>query len=419
MSLSNATTSRGQPAFAPVDWAATGASVERAIDAISSAELERRRTAIRAAMRERGIDALVLQSNGDHVGGYVKYITDIPAITDYAMSVVFPLEDAMTVVMHGPRGGDRAIPDLDDPVFRGAGRIITTASFASVHYTREHDARQALRALRGRERATIGLVGTAQMSHAFAAALHAGLPDATFVEASELVDAIKTVKSAEELALLRRTCALQDEAMRRALAAIEPGRRDRDVAVAAFAATLELGAEQGIVLCGSAPAGEPTLLSPPHLQGRTLREGDVLILLIETNGPGGVYAELGRTCVLGEPSAELVEETAFALEAQQFTVELMRSGAAAADVFAAYNAFMTANGRQPEDRLHAHGQGYDLVERPLIREDEQMTLASNVNLACHPYFVARGATGFMCDNFFVGRETAERLHRYPQELVTL
>jgi Xaa-Pro aminopeptidase len=407
------------PAWSPVDWAATGASVDRAIEPISNAELERRWTAVRASMRERGIDVLVLQNNGDHLGGYVKYLTDVPAITDYPLSVVLPLEDPMTVVMHGPRGGDRAIPALDDPVFRGADRILTSSGFASVHYTRGGDAGLVLRALQDYERATIGLVGTAQMSHAFGETLRAGLPDATFVEASALVDAIKMIKSKEEQELLRRTCALQDDAMRRAFAVAQPGCRDRDVAVAAFAAALELGAEQGIVLCASAPAGAPALLSPPHLQGRTVCDGDVLIILIETNGPGGVYAELGRTCVLGDPPAQLVEETAFALEAQRFCVDMMTSGEAAADIFAAYNDFMVASGRPPEDRLHAHGQGYDMVERPLVRDDEQMTIVPDVNLACHPYFVGRAATGFMCDNFLIGRESLERVHRFPQQLVTL
>ena len=38
---------------------------------ISSAELERRWAAVRAAMAEQGIDVLLMQANNDFMGGYV------------------------------------------------------------------------------------------------------------------------------------------------------------------------------------------------------------------------------------------------------------------------------------------------------------------------------------------------------------
>ena len=41
-------------------------------------------------------------------------------------------------------------------------------------------------------------------------------------------------------------------------------------------------------------------------------------------------------------------------------------------------------------RLHCHGQGTDLVERPLIRAEEPMVLAAGMNLACHPRYVLDG-----------------------------
>jgi hypothetical protein len=37
-----------------------------------------------------------------------------------------------------------------------------------------------------------------------------------------------------------------------------------------------------------------------------------------------------------------------------------------------------------EKRLHSHGQEYDLVERPLIRWDEEMVIEKNMVLAVHP-----------------------------------
>src|SRR6266568_3355445 len=82
---------------------------ERLNTPISTAELERRWKAVRAAMERDRIDVLVMQNNNDHMGGYVKYFTDIPAGNGYPVTVVFPRADLMTVVMQGPFGGSQEL----------------------------------------------------------------------------------------------------------------------------------------------------------------------------------------------------------------------------------------------------------------------------------------------------------------------
>ena len=90
--------------------------------------------------------------------------------------------------------------------------------------------------------------------------------------------------------------------------------------------------------------------------------------MIEVNGPGGLYTEMGRTCVLGKASEELLEYSEIAKEAQQVTLNLMKPGADPKALLAANNEFLRSKGLPEERRLYAHGQGYDLVERPAIRD---------------------------------------------------
>ena len=45
---------------------------------------------------------------------------------------------------------------------------------------------------------------------------------------------------------------------------------------------------------------------------------------------------------------------------------------------------MKKHGFEPEIRLYAHSQGYDMVERPMIRADETMPIEENMNFAVHP-----------------------------------
>jgi Xaa-Pro aminopeptidase len=390
---------------------------ERVNTPISTVELERRWAAVRAAMELRGIDVLVAQGNNDHMGGYVRWLCDLPATNGYPVTVVFPREAAMTVVMHGPIGGDRELPPEGDGVLRGVGRVLTTASFASAPYTRRYDAELAARGLEPYARATIGLVGMHQISFATVEHLRRRFPDATYVEASDLVDDIKALKSDEEKELIRATAAIQDVAMEAALAAVEPGRRDSEIAAIARHACEELGSEQGVYLCASSPPGDPAPIAPAHLQHRIIRAGDVFALLIASNGPGGMFAELGRSCVVGPAPQQLAEEFAFAVEAQRFGVDLLRPGVPASQVFAEYNDFLRGNGRAQEERLHSHGQGYDMVERPLVRSDETMVVHEDHSISCHPTYVGGGFLCWVCDSFLAVDGRFERIHRFPQRIV--
>jgi Xaa-Pro aminopeptidase len=391
---------------------------ERLQTPISTAELERRWAAVRAAMERDKVDVLLMQNNNDHMGGTVKYFTDLPATNGYPLTVVFPRDDLMTMVSQGPFGG-ASNPAADaDGMRRGVKQWFATPSFASCNYTAGYDADLAAKALAPYAGGTIGLVGTAQMSFALVDTLQKGrFSNTRFVETADLVDRIKAIKSAEEQALIRRAATMQDGAMRAAFAAVEPGLRDRDIAAIAQCYSQRHGSENGIYLCASMPADKPAQFSQRHYQNRVIKEGDTIALLVEDSGPGGMYTELGRTCVVGRASAEQQDEFAFTLEARKFNLGLLKPGAPCQDVFAAYNEFMRKNGRPEEKRLHCHGQGYDLVERPLIRNDEPMRIEKDMNIVVHPTYIRGPIFSWVCDNYLIGPNgPGERLHRFPEAI---
>jgi Xaa-Pro aminopeptidase len=394
---------------------------ERLQTPISTAELERRWVAVRTAMAGDKIDVLLMQNNNDHMGGYAKYFTDLPATNGYPLTVVFPRDDLMTLVSQGPFGGDTNPAANGDGISRGVKQWLTTPSFASCHYTASYDPELAAKALAPYAGGTIGLVGTASMSFALVDYLQKGrFSNSRFVDATDLVDRIKVIKSAEERERIRRTAAMQDGAMRSAFAAIEPGMRDRDVAAMAQCYSQRHGSENGIYLCASMPPDQPSQFSQRHYQNRVIAQGDVVALLVEDSGPGGMYAELGRTAVVGKASAELKDEFAFALEARKFNLGLLKPGTPCADIFAAYNAFMRKNGRPEERRLHCHGQGYDLVERPLIRSDEPMTIEKDMNIVVHPTYIRGHVLSWVCDNYLIEADgPSERLHLFPEAITEL
>ncbi len=394
---------------------------ERLQTPISTAELVRRWAAVRAAMERDKVDVLLMQNNDDHHGGYVKYFTDLPATSGSPLTVVFPRDDLMTVVSQGPFGGVNNLTASGDGVRRGVKQWLTTPSFPACHYTAGYDAELAATALAPYAGGTIGLVGTYQMSFALVNNLKNGrFSNARFVEASDLVDRIKVIKSAEERELIRRTAALQDGAMRTAFAAVEPGLRDRDIAAIAQYYSQRRGSENGIYLCASMPPEKPALFAHRHYQNRVIKEGDIVVLLVEDAGPGGMYTELGRTCVVGNASPALKDEFAFVLEARRFNLGLLKPGTPCKEIFAAYNDFMRRNGRPEEKRLHCHGQGYDLVERPLIRHDEPMTIEKDMNIVVHPMYFRGHVLSWVCDNYLIEADgPSERLHHFPEVITEL
>src|ERR1019366_4697459 len=290
---------------------------ERLNTPISTAELERRWRAVRAAMAKEKIDVLLMQNNNDHMGGYVRYFTDMPATNGYPNTVIFPRDGEMTVVCQGPFGGGEATAQ-GDQTWRGVKHILTTPSYASAHYTKDYDPELAAKALAPFRNTTIGYVGTYQMSFALLDYVKRAFPKAHYVDASDLVDRIKVIKSAEEMELIKRAALMQDGAMRAAFAAVKPGMRDTEVAAVAQAYSQCHGSENGIYLCASMPLGSPSKFASRHLQNRVIQNGDQIALLVEDNGPGGMYTELGRSCVVGAKVPQAMQnELEFCMQARR------------------------------------------------------------------------------------------------------
>jgi Xaa-Pro aminopeptidase len=390
---------------------------ERLQTPISTAELERRWGLVRAAMKREGVDVLLMQNNNDHMGGYVKWFTDMPATNGYPNTVIFPADDEMTVVCQGPFNGDGRPPG---DIWRGVKRLLTTPSYESAHYTQGYDPELAAKALKPYANATIGFVGIYQMSFAMGDTIMKKFSSARYVDASEMVDRIKVIKSAEELELVRRAAIMQDGAMKAAFAAIKPGMRDTEVAAVAVHYSQDHGSENGIYLCASAAPGTPAKFGQRHVQNRTIRKGDVMALLVEDSGPGAMYTELGRSCVLGKVPQQMKDELEFVKASRKLTLDMLKPGTPCKDIWEAFNEFMRKNGRPEEARLYCHGQGYDLVERPLIRSDEPWTIQKDMNIVVHPTYPHVGYLNWLCDNYIIGGNgPGDRIHQFPEEIVEI
>jgi Xaa-Pro aminopeptidase len=394
---------------------------ERLTTTISTGELERRWKAAREIMREGKIDFLLARNDEEFLGGYVKWFTDIPAKYGVPMTVIFPREEEMVVISQGPRNGMMTPREAGAAwPWRGVQAVRTTPYTVAECTCDTADAELAVDTLKRLKPRRIGWNGLGAMRYSFGTHLRAALADVEFVNASDWIDRIKAVKSAEEQQCLRETAHLQDEALKATFAAVRPGIREFELVAIAQKAAQDLGSRQGLILSGSAPVGTAPVKAPSHFQNRRLEAGDQFTILIEVNGPSGLYTELGRTCVMGKASQEMQDEFAIALEAQQVTLDLLRPGARPGDLWNAHNAFLRSRNRPEEGRLYAHGMGYDLVERPALRDDDDMEIAAGMSIVVHPTYSTGTTYTWLCDNYLVTPEGAsECLHKTEKKIFEL
>jgi len=242
----------------------------------------------------------------------------------------------------------------------------------------------------------------------------------TLSDATRLIDPLKAHKSAEEIELIRMAGQMQDEILAKVQGQIKAGKKDFELlAYGGYIGNL-LGSETGYMLGSSAPPGEPTQIRGRREQGREMRDGDVMYYQCENTGPGGMMTHVGRYYVLGKAPQELVDAFGIICEAQDNTVRMLQPGASPKEIFAAHNAFMEKHGMHKEPRLHCHGQGYDVVERPMIRHDEDMRLAASMNIGLHPTFGNARLFVTVCDNFLIGPDgKIEHLHKTPRKIFEL
>ncbi|HSO18833.1 MAG TPA: Xaa-Pro peptidase family protein, partial [Desulfosarcina sp.] len=158
------------------------------------------------------------------------------------------------------------------------------------------------------------------------------LPRSTLMDATNLVNWVKTIKSGPEIACMRQAAQICEAVMRTAIDAISPGAWEKDAAAAVAAAQIAGTDDFG----GSPPAIFPIMpaaerTSTAHLTydpDRRYNRGDVVLL--ELCGTRHRYhAPLSRTVYLGEPPDDLRQTAEGVVTGLQETLRFMGPGVTA------------------------------------------------------------------------------------------
>ena len=319
----------------------------------------------------------------------------------------------MSIISHG---GQPPLPLTPKELSFGVKEHIHLPYIPTLNFTNTMDAKAVMKIIREHKAKSVGFVGRALMSAVFHEYIRKALNGINICDATNLVDEIKAVKSEEEIQLIKKTIELQDKVFEDTLALIHPGVKEHMIVSEIKKQAGNMGSMEGLIMIGSAPAGTPAIQVPKQFPSRTLKYGDQICIMIEVNGPGGFYGEIGRTVCIGKAPKPLLKVWRDAVYAQDKTANLMKPGAKPKELFNKHNKLLTKTGYPYEGRLYSHGQGYDMVERPGIRPEETMTIKANMNMVIHPVTLTEEAYAFCCDNYLITDAGAVRLHKTSREV---
>lgn len=326
---------------------------------LSLAERDRRWHATRERMAQKNLDCLIVWGNTISQGlamANVKYLTQVGSW--HGGIVLFPREGDVTLF--------NAPPHLSAPY---------NAYLAAQDWVRDirpYSMKAIVEDLkaRGLARGRLGVVaygnvvaGTNLTYHDYLA-LTAALPDATFSDESEIVDALRRTKSPEEIAMLETSGVIARKTVDAMIEAAAPGVRENELYAAMLHAQLVAGGEPNIFnLLSSGPTGGNGGVrrlihgndQPLCPTTRTLERGDIIVCEFHASY-GGYLTAVEFTVVVGKPPKALRDLHAVAVECLQAGRDHFRPGVTVQEVAAAIRGPVLGRGMDYiELGFHNHG----------------------------------------------------------------
>ncbi len=258
-----------------------------------------------------------------------------------------------------------------------------------------------------------------------------GGQDVELIEFSEELDAIKAVKSREELDAIANAAWIQDQLIKAAPAYVRPGRNQSELQADIMKLLWELNADMSVMtklLISSGRNGEvdtfPTIAPKDrnHLcfPEYRLTEDDWVHIIYESPGIGGYYSETGRIFYFKEPCLQARQTWDETVKALEFQAGILKPGKTLHEIRKETNEYLKSRGSCEDTNIfQIRGIGNLTVDRPQLYDWDQMTLKPDMALSLQPRFRKDGCTAIALDTYVVTEGEAYRFSQVPQELVVL
>jgi ectoine hydrolase len=320
----------------------------------SPAEYSRRLELVRAEMAKRGLDALFVTDPSNQA-----WLTGYDGWSFYVHQGVIVLPDADPVWWGRNQDTNGALRT----VWMGPENVRGYAD-GFVQSTERHPMQDLAKHLAAAG-VEAGRIGVEMDNYYYTAAAHAtlttNLPNATFKDATGLVNWQRAVKSSQEIVYMRRAARIVEAMHARILELVEPGLRKNDL-IAEIYATGMRGADghwgDYPAIVPMAPSGMDA--TAPHLtwDGRPMVKGEATFF--EIAGAHKRYqCPQSRTVFLGNVPPKYQQAEAAVLDAIDAGLEQAKPGNQAQDIANAFNAALNKAGFEKDGRCgYAIGISY-------------------------------------------------------------
>jgi Xaa-Pro dipeptidase len=258
---------------------------------------------------------------------------------------------------------------------------------------------------RGLATATVGIEETTYYTYADRLAKTA--PQLKPVLGTPITAGCRTIKSENELALMRLAASVTWEAYRAAWRSLKPGMTQNE-----FARLVSLAHErQGFSGGASVQVGEYSALPHGSRTPQVIEEG--AILLIDGVGEVEGYAsDISRTFVLGKPTDKMMRVFEIEQRAQKAALAAAKPGVPCEAVDAAARKVIIDAGYGPDYKYFTHrvghGMGMDVHEWPYLVRGNKLPLQPGMTFSDEPGIYIRGEFGVRLeDDMIITADGAE------------
>ena len=334
----------------------------------SKAERDRRVRRVREEMVAGGHEVLlVIGRDGIWNRGYITYLTDWPMWGGLAY-LIFPLEGRPTLVLgsHSMAYWARSVGWVEDVRVSIPSLVPET-----LNVLRSHGVKRQL-----------GVAGMSRLlSYGDYQILTSGLPGVEFVDASEVLERVRAIKSPEEIHALTETCQIAAEAMARFRDVLAPGKTEREVVSEAWKVLREHGCLDGVAHIGQ---HDPPFIRPAS--ERQIERNDIIKFSMEVAGPSGYCEELAAVFSFQAPPVEQLEVFNTVVKAVRVARLMLQPGVKSGDLVEAVEAAYIEDGWAPLHRVSwdAHGIGLDIIEPPILVKGGDVELEEGMAISLHP-----------------------------------
>lgn len=240
-------------------------------------------------------------------------------------------------------------------------------------------------------------------------------------DSTELVHRLRVVKSEPEIKRIKQAAQIADAAFEYLVENMKSGQKEYElIAMTEYKIRKSCGEDNFQLLASS--KGESRAMHPPT--SKTLNPGDLFLTEISPQFDG-YYAQVCRTVVVGEISAERQKAHDILYRAQRRGIEKVRPGMTASELAKIQNDVFREEGfgryvTEKYTRGRGHGIGLYIDEEPLLAEGNDYELQEGMVLMIHPntYLPLSGYI-VLGDPIQVTPEGGKRLNNLEQRLISI